>query len=79
MVNDTHNHDMLEDPFQLLEHQSRDPDKATIREYTQDLKAAALLYSKARRVIRTKGLRLTTKEYYNLAARGTKRTPSKEL
>ena len=79
VVNDTHNHDMLEDPFQLPEHQSRDPDKALAKEHAQDMVAAALPYTKARRVMRTKGLRLTSKEYYNLAARGTKRTPSEEL
>ena len=54
VVNDDHNHDMLEDPFQLPEHQSRDPDKATVKEHAQDLRTAALPYSKARRVMRIK-------------------------
>lgn len=70
---------MLEDLFQLLEYQYRDSNKATIKEYAKDLIAIALSYTKARRAIRIKELRLIAKEYYNLITRDIKRTSSEEL
>ena len=79
VIDDSHNHDMLEDPFQLPEHFGRDPDKETAKEEARDLLASSLPYSRARRVMRTKGLRLTAKEYYNLHTRGPKRTAQQEL
>ncbi len=79
VVHDTHNHDMLEDPFQFKEHYCRDPDREDAKEEARDLLVASLPFGKARRVMRTKGLRLSSKEYYNLRDKGRKRTAQEEL
>ena len=79
VVNDTHNHEMLKDPFQLTEHRSRDPDRHQALGQGRDLLAAGLPFSKARRVMRSKGLRLSTKEYYNLRVKGPRRSAQEEL
>ena len=76
---DSHNHDMLDDPFQLPEHYCRDPDKENANEEGRDLLTAALPFSEARRVMKTKGLRLSPREYYNLRDKGRKRNAQEEL
>ena len=70
---------MLDDPFQLPEHYDRDPDRVQALDQGRDLLAASLPFSEARRVMRTKGLRLSSKEYYNLRDKGSKRSAQEEL
>ena len=79
VVDDTHNHDMLNDPFVLPDHFCRDPDRDLSKEEGRDLLIAAIPFAEARRVMRTKGLRLSSKEYYNLRDKGRKRTAQEEL
>ena len=79
VVDDTHNHDMLDDPFVLPDHFCRDPTRAVSKEEGRNLLEAAIPFAEARRVMRTKGLRLSSKEYYNLRDRGSKRTAQEEL
>lgn len=74
VVNDTHNHEMLNDSFQFKEHYCRDPDRDDVKEEARDLLTAVIPFGEARRVMRTKGLRLSSQEYYNLRDRGRKRT-----
>ena len=79
MTESTHNHDMLDDPFVLSDHFCRDPDRDISKEEGRDLLTAAISYGEARRVMRTKGLRLSSREYYNLRDRGNKRSAQEEL
>ncbi len=79
IIDGTHNHEMLNDPFQFKEHYCRDPDRDDAKEEARDLRAAALPFCDARRVMRTKGLRLSSQEYYNFRDRGRKRTAQEEL
>ena len=79
IIDDHHNHAMLNDPFQLPEHSPRNPNKYAATEQGRDLREAGVKFSTARRVIRTKGLSLSVSEYYNLVGKGRKRTSHKEL
>ena len=79
VIDDYYNYDMLDDPFLLPEYYPRDPNRDAALEQGRDLRASGLLFNKARLVMRTKGLRLTKEEYYNLQMKGKKRTVYEEL
>lgn len=79
VTNREHNHEMLEDPFQLLEHRCRDPDRAAACAEAVALRETHQPYSAARRILGVKGLRLSQKEYYNLVSFDKARTPAQEV
>ncbi|KAL2043431.1 hypothetical protein N7G274_003737 [Stereocaulon virgatum] len=70
---------MLDDPFQFLEHRSRDPDRAAACAAAVALRATHQPYSAARRIMSIQGLRLSPKEYYNLVGYNKARTPEQEV
>ena len=79
VVDSTHNHEMLDDPFSLPEHYSRDPDRAEAHTYGLDLRTVSTSFSVAKQAMTLKGLRVSPKEYYNLIRTGAKRTPQEEV
>ena len=74
VLNVSHNYELLDDPFELEEHKSRDPDLAAAKREGETMRLANQPYSAAKRMLRIKGLRLSEKQYYNLVVKGPKRT-----
>ncbi|KAL2043478.1 hypothetical protein N7G274_003785 [Stereocaulon virgatum] len=70
---------MLEDPFQLQEHQCRDPDRAAACAEGVGLRETHQPYSAARRIMAVKGLYLGQQEYYNLVRLDKARIPAQEV
>ena len=79
ITNPDHNHEMATDPFGFKEHRSQDLDRATALDQAKSLRDASTRYGQASRVLGMTGLRLSNKDYYNLARSQGKYTPEEEL
>ena len=79
VCNDGYSYELMDDPFQLLEHRARDPDRSAACAEGIALRETYQPYSAARRILGIKGLRLSQKEYYNLVSFNKARTPAQEV
>ena len=70
---------MLENSFQFKKHYYRNLNRKNVKEETRNLFITSISFDEARRIMRTKDLKLSFKEYYNLRDKGRKRTAQKEF
>jgi hypothetical protein len=63
----SHSHDLASDPFFYIIHKERHPDWALSSQIGQTHRQANLTASESNRILAVDGLRLNSKDYYNLA------------
>ena len=77
--NDSHDHDSAYDPFAFKVHNDKDPDRETALNLGTSLRASAIPYIQATRVLANQDLRLTRSDFYNLQRSEGKLTSEEEL
>ena len=65
-MNSDHNHDMAPDSFVFSVHEFKDILRDKAIQIGQELRASFIKYRQAKRTMQTQGLKITSKEYYNL-------------
>lgn len=79
VLNDEHSHDLSPDPFVFREHKSKDICRDEAMQLGLGLRISSTKYNQAGGTMRTQGVTMTSKEYYNLTRSAGKRTPQEQL